>query len=80
MKIKWEIYPICQFLEPVLKIFQIRQVHKKIDNNSCTFFVSKVAFYGTYDLYKFFFIPYQVACVGAYLHLNCNEYGIYGDK
>ena len=44
MKIEWEIYPICQCLEHVLKIFQIRWVcAKKINNNPCTFLVLKVA-------------------------------------
>ena len=56
MKIEWELYPICQYLEHVVKIFQIRRVcAKKIDNNPCTFLVSKVAFYGAYDQYKLCF-------------------------
>ena len=62
MKIEWEIYPICQCLEHVLKIFQIRRIcAKKIDNNPCTFLVPKVAFSCMYYPYKlcFFFIPYQ---------------------
>ena len=56
MKIEWELYPICQFLVPVLKIFQIRRVcAKKIDNNPSNFWVSKVAIYGAYDQYKLCF-------------------------
>ena len=50
MKIEWKLYPIRQYLEHVVKIFQIRRVcAKKIDDNLCTFVVLKGAFLGTYD-------------------------------
>ena len=56
MKIEWELYPIYQYLEHVVKIFQIRRVcAKKINDNPCIFLVSKVAFYGAYDQYKLCF-------------------------
>ena len=45
MKTEWELYPICQLLEPELKIFQIRQVcAKKIDNDPWTFLPQKLHF------------------------------------
>ena len=60
MKVEWKLCPMCQFLEYILKIFQMRQLcTKKLIIIHALFLASKVTFYSIYYLYKLFFCSTQ---------------------
>ena len=55
MKTEWELYPICQFLVPALKIFQI-SLHEENQWWSMHFFDLQSCLLWHYDHYKLCFL------------------------